>query len=199
MTGLARACIGACIVACTLVLAVVVPTTGVGGIAAAQNLKMEQQPRVARVLDRPLLTSRGKRVRFLADVVAPQPVLLSFTFTGCVQLCPPSDIVMDMLAERLAAAGRKDIKLVTLTLDPLTDTPQVLHDKRAAAMQADRLFLTGRPDDVWAVLDGLGVQPGPNQDHEIQFLLIDSGGRRVTAFLGLPDPEALFGAVAAVR
>lgn len=170
-----------------------------GATAGAQDLKMEQQPRVARVLDRPLLTSKGQRVRFLADIVAPQPVLLSFTFTGCVQLCPPSDIVMDMLAERLAEADRKDIRLVTLTLDPLTDTPQVLHRKRAEAMHADRLFLTGRPSDVWAVLDGLGVQPGPNQDHEIQFLLVDTGGRKVTAFLGLPDPEALYGAVSAAR
>ena len=76
-----------------------------GATAGAQDLKMEQQPRVARVLDRPLLTSKGQRVRFLADIVAPQPVLLSFTFTGCVQLCPPSDIVMDMLVGRLAEAG----------------------------------------------------------------------------------------------
>jgi protein SCO1/2 len=169
------------------------------GASAAQELKIELQPRVARVLDRPLVTSRGKPVRFLADVVAPQPVLLSFTFTGCVQLCPPSDVIMDMLAERLENAGRKDIRLVTLTLDPMTDTPPTLHRKRAEAMHADRLFLSGNPNDVWAVLEGLGVQPGPNQDHEIQFLLIDSGGRRVTAILGLPDPEALFGAVLKVR
>ena len=31
------------------------------------------------------------------------------------------------------------------------------------------------------------------------FLLVDTGGRKVTAFLGLPDPEALFGAVSAAR
>lgn len=170
-----------------------------GGTVVAQELRSEIQPRVARVLDRPLVTSHGKPVRFLTDVVAPRPVLVSFTFTGCVQLCPPSDAIMDMVAERLEDAGRKDIRLVTLTLDPLTDTPQTLHRKRAEVMHADRLFLSGKPNDVWAVLEGLGVQPGPNQDHEIQFLLIDSGGRRVTAFFGLPDPEALFAAVSKVR
>ena len=167
--------------------------------ARADALKIEMKSRVVRILDRPLVIAGGKPVRFLSDVIANQPVLLSFTFTGCLQLCPPSDIVMEGVAQKLEQAGRRDVRLVTLTLDPLADTPDRLFAERASKMHPDRLFLSGEPNHVWAVLDGLGIQAGPNQDHNIEFLLIGAGGKRVDGIPGLPDPDTLYAALTAAK
>ena len=167
--------------------------------ARAGDLKVEMQPRTVRLLDRRLVTAHGAELRFLSGLISKQPILLSFTFTGCVQLCPPGDVVMDLVAQRLEQSGARRVKLVTLTLDPLTDTPERLRRERADLMHPERIFLSGAPDDVWSVLDGLGIQPGPNQDHEIQFLFIGTGGRNVRAIAGLPEPDALVDALSEAR
>lgn len=167
--------------------------------AQAGDLTVKTQLRTVRLLDRQLVTSQGANLRFVSDLIANKQILLSFTFTGCVQLCPPSDVIMDLVAQRLDNNGGQQVQLVTLTLDPLTDTPERLRRERADLMHPNRIFLSGDPNNVWTVLDGLSIRPGPSQDHEIQFLLIGNGGREVTAIAGLPDPEALLAALTKIQ
>lgn len=149
--------------------------------------------RAVRLVDRPLVDAEGRRHLFVADLLATRPAVLSFTFIACSSLCPPSDLVMDGLAAELAADGR-DVRLITITLDPLTDTPDQLALKRKQHA-AGRLFLTGAPRDVWAVLDGLGVQATTDQDHDVAFLVVSASGRRVHPVPGLVSPQALADAV----
>ncbi|WP_416193136.1 SCO family protein [Nitrobacter sp. TKz-YC01] len=165
----------------------------------AKDLTVETQPRSVHLVDRRLVTAQGVEVNFVSDLIAKQPILLSFTFTGCVQLCPPSDVIMDVVAQRMEKDGLQRLKLVTLTLDPLTDTPEHLRRERADQMHRDRIFLSGDPTNVWSVLEGLRVQPGPNQDHDIQFLLIGTGGRDVRTVAGLPEPEDLIAALSSLQ
>ncbi len=167
--------------------------------ALAKDLTVETQPRTVHLVDRRLVTAQGAEVNFVSGLIAKQPILLSFTFTGCVQLCPPSDVIMDVVAQRLGKDRLQRLKLVTLTLDPLTDSPEHLRRERADQMHRDRIFLSGEPANVWSVLEGLRVQPGPNQDHDIQFLLIGTGGRDVRTVAGLPEPEDLIAVLSTLR
>ncbi|GEC14444.1 SCO family protein [Nitrobacter winogradskyi] len=167
--------------------------------ALAKDLTVETQSRTVHLVDRPLVTAQGAEVNFVSGLIAKQPILLSFTFTGCVQLCPPSDVIMDVIAQRLGKDGLQHLKLVTLTLDPLTDSPEHLRRERADQMHRDRIFLSGDPANVWSVLEGLRVQPGPNQDHDIQFLLIGTGGRDIRTVAGLPEPEDLIAVLSTLR
>lgn len=148
-------------------------------------------PRVARILDRPLVDTTGTRLRLLSDLVGKGPILMSFTFTGCQALCPAADMVMDDVAERLKTRQSGRVRLVTLTLDPLTDTPEKLRRERAELMHPDRIFLSGRPDDVWDVLQGLGIEGGIRQDHDLAFLLIGQGGGTIRSVSGLAEAEQL--------
>ncbi|WP_298960555.1 SCO family protein [uncultured Methylobacterium sp.] len=166
---------------------------------AARAAETPLTARGARLVDRPLVDAQGRRHRFLTDLIARGPVLLSFTFTGCRALCPPMDVIMDRVAGRLREGGGSPVRLATLTLDPLTDTPAHLRRERAEPFDPDRLFLTGAPDDVFAVLDGLGIEGGANQDHDSVVLLIEAGGRRVLASPPLPDPDELAAALARRR
>jgi protein SCO1 len=156
-------------------------------------------PRAARVVDLPLVDAYGKRYRFLSDLVSRSPVLVSFTFTGCRSLCPPADLVMDSVAARMRDRGIDHVRLLTITLDPLTDTPAQLRKERADMLDPARLFLTGEPQHVWSVLSGLGIEGGVDQDHDAEFLLITSGGTAIQSMPGLPDPDVLVETIEKLR
>jgi protein SCO1/2 len=132
-----------------------------------------------RFADRTLMDTDRRPVRFRRDAVGSGPAVISFTFTGCRALCPASDLVMNALEALLAAKKRREVRLVTLTIDPGSDTP----DKLAAyATQVDsgprRLWLTGDLGEMGEVLDGLGMPAGSLDAHEFFFVVVGADGRR---------------------
>ena len=79
----------------------------------------------------------------------------SFVFTSCQTVCP---LITQGLVELQERYERNNIpvKLVTFSVDPLTDTPDVLKTY-AEKLKADTgrwQFLTGAPTDVAAALKG---------------------------------------------
>lgn len=81
------------------------------------------------------------------DTLKGRPWIAGFVFTRCTGPCPRITSNMRKLQGELAAT---DVRLVTFTVDPLHDTPQVLADY-AQAVGADPqrwLFLTGPLEDV---------------------------------------------------
>lgn len=167
--------------------------------ALAEDFAVTTSAVTVRLVNRPLLTARREKLRFVDDLIAKGPVLLSFTYTGCQTICPPSDITMEAVADRLDQSGMGNVKLVTLTLDPLTDTPETLLTKRALDMNPRRMFLTGEQQDVWAVLDGLGITFGDLDQHDIAFFAIGAGGQRLQAERGLASDDVLLEALKAVQ
>lgn len=165
--------------------------SGGAGTVDAQETRTATTQRAVRLSDRSLVDTNGVPRRFVSEILARGPVLVSFTFTGCTAFCPAADVVMDDVAERLKRRNPGGVRLITLTLDPLTDTPEQLRRERAAFLHPDRTFLTGQPDDVWAVLDGLGVEGGSRQDHDLAFLLIGRGGAGIRTLSGLAGAEEL--------
>jgi protein SCO1/2 len=147
------------------------------------------------VLDRWLVDAGRVRRRFRGEVVGQRPIILSFTYSACGATCPISDLVMGAAEDLLARSGRRDVLLATLTLDPLTDTPERLraHAARVGAGPLRR-FYTGNPADVFAVLDGLGIRFGPIEDHATFFLVFDARGRLVRRLPLGAGPEDLLAA-----
>lgn len=118
-----------------------------------------------------------------------QVYLVNFIFTRCPDVCPMLSSKAARLLEQLPEQplGGVPIRMVSVTVDPSHDTPQVLAEY-AARWQADParwFFLTGEPDRVRAVIDGYQQLadrgpdgPGgiPNIAHSERFLLIDADG-----------------------
>ncbi|UFJ42584.1 SCO family protein [Brevibacillus humidisoli] len=73
--------------------------------------------------------------------------LLSFIYTRCPDICPATTIKMVELQQQLRKEGifGKQAEFVTITIDPLNDTPDVLR-KYAQALEIDT--------DGWAILRG---------------------------------------------
>jgi len=73
----------------------------------------------------------------------------NFIFTSCPDICPLLTKKMNDLRTGLVRKG-VDVRFVSFTVDPQTDTPQVLHDyaEKHRANHADWFFLTGSLERV---------------------------------------------------
>ena len=152
-----------------------------------------------RLVDGWVQTPDGARKRFVTDIMSGRPALVSFTFLGCRSQCPASDVYLNTLAIKLGERSRHDLRLVTLTLDPLGDQPEHLAKAQSDGwFHASRTLLTGAWDDVDAILQGFGMRAGADERHLTKYFVIDSGGR-IARSLTQSDADSLLDAVSDVR
>jgi protein SCO1/2 len=105
--------------------------------------------------------------------------IAGFIFTRCPDVCPALTARMADLQKALA--GPATVRLVSFSVDPIHDTPEVLrgYAERAGA-KGDWLFLTGSRDEVASLLkDGFHVafaDDGPPEapiTHSDRLVLVD--------------------------
>ena len=122
-----------------------------------------------------------------------------FMFTQCTT-CPQQTVRVAELARELQGARRDDVRLVSISVDPEHDTPEILraYAEEAGADLAVWSFLTGARDDVRRLCrEGFKLPDGdiPDGDrssvvHSSFFVLVDPLGRIRGRFDGL-SPEGL--------
>lgn len=113
--------------------------------------------------DLPLVAHDGRQLRFFSDVLADKVVLIYLFYTGCAQACPLINAKLAEVQDRLGEGMGRDFALVSLSVDPGKDSPEVLK-KYAAGFGAREgwYFLTGNRDDVATVARKLGhTNPDP--------------------------------------
>ena len=120
--------------------------------------------------------------------------VVNFIFTSCAGPCP---IMTSRMAELNQALGgkAKDVELVSITVDPEHDTPQVLKEygERVGASPDKWKFLTGPKDQIEATvmkgfLQALSREPSGVPIHSTRFVLVDRDGW-MRGFLDGNDPE----------
>jgi protein SCO1/2 len=113
-------------------------------------------------------------------------VLVSFIFTTCNGTCPATTHRMSKIQDALKAAGLTDpkqVRLLSITLDPKRDTPSALRDymRLYDCDSANWDFLTGAPADVEKVIAqwGMWAKPAPDNqiDHPSRTFLVDKRGQ----------------------
>ena len=105
-----------------------------------------------------LQTHEGRTVRFYDDLMRDKIVLINFVFTGCAATCPTQTRELAALQRSLPASLRRDVRFVSISVDPLGDTPALLraYGSSAGADFSSWTFATGRPQDIeWAIDRGL--------------------------------------------
>ena len=151
-------------------------------------------PSAAKVVlrDVPLLDASGKRVRLREDVIGGRIALVNFVYTTCTTVCPVSSATFQQLQQRLGARLGREVVLVSITVDPLRDTPQRL---RQFAGRYDAregwVWLTGAKPDVDSVLKGFGAYTPNFEDHPAMVLIGDARGGPWTRFFGFPSVDEL--------
>ncbi len=120
--------------------------------------------------------------------------IADFIFTHCTGPCPRMGSQMRQVQSELA--GLADVRLVSFTVDPERDTPEVLatYAKRYSAQSGRWFFLTGSPETLNEIsLRAFMLSKLNGQlDHSTRFALVDRRGRvrkyyDTTGPHGIPD------------
>jgi len=129
--------------------------------------------------DTPLQDQNGETLRFYSDALQNRIVLLDVIFTSCNDACP---LITQKLKEVRELLGDKaqDITFISLTSDPLRDTPAVLkaYTLKQGSDDPHWLFLTGDKAQMDLVLSRIGqIVPTPEQ-HSTQLIVGDVANKR---------------------
>ena len=119
-----------------------------------------------------LIDQDGRKVRFYTDVLKGRTVVVNAFFTTCTSVCPPMNRSMEKIQEALGERVGKDVFLVSLTVDPATDTPARLKEY-AAKFHARKgwTFLTGKKENLDWALYKLGQYVENKDDHKTVIII----------------------------
>ena len=154
------------------------PATATAATAAAQPASGTRDAKTW-FTDTPLQDQNGNTLRFYSDALQNRVVLLNVIFTSCTDACP---LITQKLKEVREALGDKadGITFISLTSDPLRDTPAVLkaYTLKQGVDGPHWLFLTGDKAQMDLVLGRIGqVIPSPEQ-HSTQLIVGDVANKR---------------------
>lgn len=105
-----------------------------------------------------LIDQNGQRLAFYDDVLKGNIVVISFIFTNCQGACPLMTRNLTMIRDMLPSNVRDEIQFISISLDPVRDTPTAMKEF-AQTHDADQerwLWLTGQPDNVNLITKKLG-------------------------------------------
>lgn len=121
-----------------------------------------QLPPLGIAADGKVLSDAGQPLT-LYDLVGDKLVLLGFIYTHCSDIngCPLAGFVMKKVQDRLAedASLAQQVRLVSLSFDPVQDTPEALVDyaRHFRRKGSDWQFLTTASEaELQPILDGYG-------------------------------------------
>jgi len=139
------------------------------------------------------LTDQDGRSLALEDLRG-KAILLDFIFTHCTGPCPVLTGLQVDVQRALTPQQRAKTHFVSISLDPERDTPEVLRAyaiKRGADLESWS-FLTGKPEEIAAVLESYGVgvirRAGEEPAHLVAAFVIDGQGRIAHRMVGLEQP-----------
>jgi len=134
----------------------------------------------------------GKPLRFVSDVARGYRLVISFFYADCKTICPVSNLIMAGVAKKAFSSGGKPVRLVSITVDPQRDSPDVLKAMAASVGEMpDWRWLTGSPTDVRALTHGLGLTYDAPEDHGVMFIVGDVDTGRFVSTSGMPDAAKL--------
>ena len=149
--------------------------------------------------DTRLTDQDGRELRLYSDLIQGKVVVIDVMFTACTGACPIMSSTFAKIQDRLGERLGKDVHLLSISVDPVNDTPARL--KEFAARFKARpgwFFLTGSKENVDAALRKLGQYVETREAHQNLFLIgNDRTGLWKKAF-GLAKPEDIFPVVDSV-
>lgn len=105
-----------------------------------------------------LTTHESEKVRFYDDLVKGKVVLINFMFTACPDICPLTTANLIRVQKALGERLGRDVFFYSITLDPATDTPDVLKRyRKAVGAKPGWFFLTGKYEEIEVIRRKLGV------------------------------------------
>lgn len=139
--------------------------------------KLNEQPRRSGRVELPLksfaipdsslLDQNGKKVKFYTDLVKGKVVVISFFFTKCNDVCPMLGRSIAKLKTRLGKRLGRDVFLISVSKDPVNDTPeQISKWVKEYGASSGWTLLTGEPSVIKQLLWDFGGEQLGQTNHE---------------------------------
>jgi cytochrome oxidase Cu insertion factor (SCO1/SenC/PrrC family) len=145
----------------------------------------------AKIPNTRILDQDGKQLNFYNDLIKGKTVAINFIFTTCTTVCPPLTATFRKV-QQIAAERGLDVRLVSVSVDPVVDTPERLQ-AFAEKFKVDQgwTFVTGDKGEMDTLLQALGASVANKNDHTPMILIgIDSSNYWTRAY-GLSSPSRL--------
>ncbi len=179
-----------------LLLGTPAPAFSLYGGKGAEKEDLAGKPTQVKVHDRTLVDQDGKSVRFASDVIGDRIAVIDTFFTTCYQICPILSAIFMELQDQLGSRQGREVVLVSLSVDPVTDIPPRLKEyARTWNAKPGWVFLGGEKQAVDQVLTGLGMYAPDFIDHPAMFLVGDGRSGKWTRYFGFASPDQLLGRI----
>lgn len=176
-----------------------------GKTAAATNTTPAQTPPApahwdaanVRIPDVAVRDQFGESRAFNRDLIKGRKVLVNFVFTSCTSVCSPMTATFKAVQDELTRRKIDDVQLISVSVDPLNDTPQVL---RQYAKKFDVgpgwTFVTGSRKSIDEILRAFGVSIADFNDHPPMAYVGDDSRGKWTRVSGIASVESIVSRVA---
>jgi len=113
-----------------------------------------------------VLDQNGNALHFYSDLIKGKTVAINFIFTNCTTICPPLAATFARVQKDLGDKAGRDVHFISISVDPLTDTPERLKAWGAKFKVGDGwTFVTGEKQEIDKLLNALGASVSRREDH----------------------------------
>ena len=113
-----------------------------------------------------VLDQHGNALHFYSDLIKDKTVAINFIFTNCTTICPPLAATFARLQKELGDKVGQEVHLISISVDPLTDTPERLKAWGAKFKAGPGwTFVTGEKQEMDKLLNALGAAVSKREDH----------------------------------
>jgi cytochrome oxidase Cu insertion factor (SCO1/SenC/PrrC family) len=165
-----------------------------GDTAAVREVshEVETLPSKMNIPDVELLDQNGRKIHFYTDLVKGHTVVINFIFTTCTTICPPLGATFARVQKELGNKAGNDVRLISISVDPATDTPERLKAWGEKFHAANGwTFVTGDKPRVDELLNALGAATARREDHSPTILIGNDAHGTWTRTYGLANTSKL--------
>lgn len=161
---------------------------------SAQNPAKQEAPTDLRELipDVVVQDQDGRSLRFYSDLLKDKVFIINFIYASCRGTCLVLVKNLATLQSRLSDRDRKEVRLISISIDPANDSPQTLKllSKNSRA-KSPWTFVTGDTTSMEKLLRALIGDLPRKGEHSDAILIGDEAGGVLERRWGLTAPEKL--------
>ena len=143
-----------------------------------------------------VLDQHGNKLHFYTDLIKDKTVAINFIFTNCTTICPPLAATFARLQKEMGDKVGKDVHLISISVDPVTDTPERLKAWGAKFKAGPGwTFVTGEKQEMDKLLNALGAAVSKREDHTPALIIGNDAKGVWTRTYGLAKIPQIIGVI----